>query len=81
MADEVMQVDRHGILLDEAYGHFLVSAEASIVNGAVLVADGGAMIVDLPTLALGRDRRAYFIKERNSWGSRQGTKVVRAKNC
>jgi len=30
---------------------FLVSDEAAIITGATLVADGGAMIVDLPTLA------------------------------
>lgn len=35
---------------------FLVSDQASIVNGAVLVADGGAMVVDLPTLAFELDR-------------------------
>jgi meso-butanediol dehydrogenase/(S,S)-butanediol dehydrogenase/diacetyl reductase len=35
--------------------HFLVSDEASIITGAVLVADGGAMVVDLPTLAFVRD--------------------------
>jgi meso-butanediol dehydrogenase / (S,S)-butanediol dehydrogenase / diacetyl reductase len=31
--------------------YFLASEQASIITGAVLVADGGAMIVDLPTLA------------------------------
>jgi meso-butanediol dehydrogenase / (S,S)-butanediol dehydrogenase / diacetyl reductase len=36
--------------------HFLVSDEASIITGAVLVADGGAMVVDLPTLAFDRDK-------------------------
>jgi NAD(P)-dependent dehydrogenase (short-subunit alcohol dehydrogenase family) len=30
---------------------FLVSDEASIITGAVLVADGGATVVDVPTLA------------------------------
>jgi len=30
---------------------FLASDEASIITGAVLVADGGATVVDLPTLA------------------------------
>jgi meso-butanediol dehydrogenase/(S,S)-butanediol dehydrogenase/diacetyl reductase len=35
---------------------FLVSEEASIITGAVLVADGGAMVVDLPTLAFVKDR-------------------------
>ena len=30
---------------------FLASGEASIITGAVLVADGGATVVDLPTLA------------------------------
>jgi NAD(P)-dependent dehydrogenase (short-subunit alcohol dehydrogenase family) len=34
---------------------FLVSDEASIITGATLVADGGAMVVDLPTLAFVRD--------------------------
>lgn len=34
---------------------FLVSPEASIVTGAVLVADGGSTIVDVPTLAFTRD--------------------------
>jgi NAD(P)-dependent dehydrogenase (short-subunit alcohol dehydrogenase family) len=36
--------------------HFLVSDEASIITGAVLVADGGAMVVDLPTLAFVHDQ-------------------------
>lgn len=31
--------------------HFLASADASIVTGAVIVADGGSTIVDVPTLA------------------------------
>ena len=35
---------------------FLVSEEASIVTGAVLVADGGAMVVDVPTLAFVHER-------------------------
>jgi len=35
---------------------FLVSDEASIITGAVLVADGGAMVVDVPTLAFARHR-------------------------
>ena len=30
---------------------FLISDDASIVTGAVLVADGGSTIVDVPTLA------------------------------
>jgi NAD(P)-dependent dehydrogenase (short-subunit alcohol dehydrogenase family) len=30
---------------------FLVSDDASIITGAILVADGGATVVDLPTLA------------------------------
>jgi NAD(P)-dependent dehydrogenase (short-subunit alcohol dehydrogenase family) len=30
---------------------FLCSAEASIITGAALVADGGSTIVDVPTLA------------------------------
>jgi NAD(P)-dependent dehydrogenase (short-subunit alcohol dehydrogenase family) len=34
--------------------HFLLSDEASIITGAVLVADGGATVVDLPTLAFAR---------------------------
>lgn len=33
---------------------FLASSESSIVNGAVLLADGGAHIVDLPTLVFDR---------------------------
>ena len=33
---------------------FLVSGEASIITGAVIVADGGSTIVDVPTLALSR---------------------------
>ncbi|QLF93396.1 SDR family oxidoreductase [Pseudomonas sp. ABC1] len=33
---------------------FLISAEASIITGATLVADGGSSIVDVPTLAYGR---------------------------
>ncbi|MDR2307511.1 MAG: SDR family oxidoreductase [Paucimonas sp.] len=33
---------------------FLISAEASIVTGAVLTADGGATVVDVPTLAYTR---------------------------
>ncbi|MDF9618007.1 SDR family NAD(P)-dependent oxidoreductase [Pseudomonas entomophila] len=33
---------------------FLVSAEASIVTGAVLTADGGSTVVDVPTLAYAR---------------------------
>ncbi|MBE0596003.1 MAG: SDR family oxidoreductase, partial [Desulfuromonadales bacterium] len=35
--------------------HFLVGDEASIITGSVLVADGGATVVDLPTLVFGRD--------------------------
>ena len=31
--------------------YFLVSDEAPIITGALLVADGGGMVVDLPTLA------------------------------
>lgn len=34
--------------------YFLVSDEASIITGSVLVADGGAMTVDVPTLAFSR---------------------------
>ncbi len=34
---------------------FLISSQASIVSGAVLVADGGSSIVDVPTLAFTRD--------------------------
>jgi len=34
---------------------FLISPESSIVTGAVLVADGGSTIVDVPTLAFTRD--------------------------
>lgn len=33
---------------------FLVSADASIVTGAVIVADGGSSVVDVPTLAFQR---------------------------
>ncbi|SFV05607.1 SDR family NAD(P)-dependent oxidoreductase [Pseudoduganella namucuonensis] len=33
---------------------FLASEQASIITGAVLTADGGATIVDVPTLAFGR---------------------------
>ena len=33
---------------------FLVSAEASIITGAVIAADGGSTIVDVPTLAYTR---------------------------
>jgi len=33
---------------------FLVSDEASIITGAVLTADGGSTVVDVPTLAFGR---------------------------
>ncbi|MDH0301956.1 MULTISPECIES: SDR family NAD(P)-dependent oxidoreductase [unclassified Pseudomonas] len=33
---------------------FLVSAEASIVTGAVITADGGSTVVDVPTLAYAR---------------------------
>lgn len=33
---------------------FLASSESSIVNGAVLLADGGAHVVDLPTLVFDR---------------------------
>jgi meso-butanediol dehydrogenase/(S,S)-butanediol dehydrogenase/diacetyl reductase len=36
---------------------FLASDDASIVNGAVIVADGGAHAVDVPTLAFGRNGR------------------------
>lgn len=43
-ADEIASVCR-----------FLVSPEAAIVTGAVLVADGGSTIVDVPTLAFTRD--------------------------
>ncbi|MDR6961779.1 NAD(P)-dependent dehydrogenase (short-subunit alcohol dehydrogenase family) [Pseudomonas brassicacearum] len=34
--------------------HFLASSHASIITGAALVADGGASIVDVPTLAFSR---------------------------
>lgn len=34
--------------------YFLVSEEASIITGSVLVADGGAMTIDVPTLAFSR---------------------------
>jgi len=34
---------------------FLASEDASIVTGAVIVADGGSTIVDVPTLAFARD--------------------------
>ncbi len=37
---------------------FLASSDASIVNGAVVMADGGAHVVDVPTLAFGRDAPA-----------------------
>ena len=33
--------------------HFLASDEASIITGAVITADGGSTIVDVPTLAFG----------------------------
>ena len=33
---------------------FLASPDASFVTGATLVADGGAMVVDVPTLAFDR---------------------------
>ena len=33
--------------------HFLASEEASIITGAVITADGGSTIVDVPTLAFG----------------------------
>lgn len=33
---------------------FLASAEASIITGAVIVADGGSTVVDVPTLAFAR---------------------------
>lgn len=31
---------------------FLIGSEASIITGAVIAADGGSTIVDVPTLAL-----------------------------
>jgi NAD(P)-dependent dehydrogenase (short-subunit alcohol dehydrogenase family) len=34
---------------------FLACADSSYVNGAVIMADGGASVVDLPTLAFGRE--------------------------
>ncbi len=37
-----------------AAAQFLVSAEASIITGAVITADGGATVVDVPTLAFSR---------------------------
>ena len=33
---------------------FLASDEASVITGAVIVADGGSTIVDVPTLAFAR---------------------------
>jgi len=37
-----------------AVARFLGSSESSYITGAVIVADGGAHIVDVPTLAMGR---------------------------
>jgi meso-butanediol dehydrogenase / (S,S)-butanediol dehydrogenase / diacetyl reductase len=34
---------------------FLASDDASIMTGAVVMADGGGSVVDLPTLAFDRD--------------------------
>jgi NAD(P)-dependent dehydrogenase (short-subunit alcohol dehydrogenase family) len=33
---------------------FLASDDASIITGAVIVADGGSTVVDVPTLAFSR---------------------------
>ena len=47
-ADEIAKVCR-----------FLASADASIITGATLVADGGSSIVDVPTLAFTRLESAH----------------------
>lgn len=44
---------------------FLASDDAAIVTGAVILADGGAHIVDLPTLAFERDSQADGPAERS----------------
>jgi NAD(P)-dependent dehydrogenase (short-subunit alcohol dehydrogenase family) len=47
---------------------WLVSPEAAYVNGAVIVVDGGAAIVDAASVAFGPGRQEYFVDKTERGG-------------